>query len=68
VCFAAGCGQEIEITAVGIRHDERDTVFPQKLALTSPTSGGCSVCIVRLRTQVMELRFLAFSFDILPLN
>jgi hypothetical protein len=28
----------------------RDTLYPQKLALTSPTSGGCSVGIVRLRT------------------
>jgi hypothetical protein len=28
----------------------RDTLYPQKLALTSPTSGGRSVGIVRLRT------------------
>jgi hypothetical protein len=32
----------------------RDTLYPQKLALTSPTSGGRSVCIVRLRTKTME--------------
>jgi hypothetical protein len=29
----------------------RDTLYPQKLALTSPTSGGRSVGIVRLRTE-----------------
>jgi hypothetical protein len=29
----------------------RDTVYLQKLALTSPTSGGPSVGIVRLRTK-----------------
>jgi hypothetical protein len=28
----------------------RDTLYPLKLALTSPTSGGCMVGIVRLRT------------------
>jgi hypothetical protein len=29
----------------------RDTLYPQKLALTSPTSGGPSVGIVRLQTK-----------------
>jgi hypothetical protein len=29
----------------------RDRLYPQKLALTSPTSGGRSVGIVRLRTK-----------------
>jgi hypothetical protein len=33
----------------------RDTLYPQKLALTSPTSGGRSVGIVRFRTKAMEL-------------
>jgi hypothetical protein len=32
----------------------RDTFYPQKLVLTSPTSGGRSVGIVRSRTQVTE--------------
>jgi hypothetical protein len=32
----------------------RGTLYPQKLAITSPTSGGSSVGIVRLRTQTME--------------
>jgi len=29
-------------------------LYPQKLALTSPTGGGCSVGIVRSRTKVTE--------------
>jgi hypothetical protein len=29
----------------------RDTLYPQKLVLSSPTSGGRSVGIVRLRTK-----------------
>jgi hypothetical protein len=32
----------------------RGTLYPQKLAITSPTRGGRSVCIVRSRTQIME--------------
>jgi hypothetical protein len=32
----------------------RGTLYPQTLALTSPTGGGRSVCIVRLRTQATE--------------
>jgi hypothetical protein len=32
----------------------RDTLYPQKLALTSPTSGGRSVGIVLLRTKDTE--------------
>jgi hypothetical protein len=50
----------IENTAVGIRH--ADHVAPsirKKLAITSPTSGGRFVAIVRSRTQTME-----FSLDV----
>jgi hypothetical protein len=36
----------------------RDTLYPQKLALTSPTSGGSSVGIVRLRTKATEFFFI----------
>jgi hypothetical protein len=32
----------------------RDTNYPQKLVLTSPTSGGCSFGIVRSRTKATE--------------
>jgi hypothetical protein len=35
----------------------RCTLYPQKLALTSPTSGGPSVGIVRSRSQTMEFSF-----------
>jgi hypothetical protein len=31
-----------------------DTLYPQKLALTSPTWGGCSVGLVRLRTKTTQ--------------
>jgi hypothetical protein len=36
----------------------RDTLYPQKLALTSPTSGGRSVVIVRSRTKATEFRLV----------
>jgi hypothetical protein len=35
----------------------RGTLYPQKLAITSLTSGGRSVNIVRSRTQTMEFSF-----------
>jgi hypothetical protein len=35
----------------------RDTLYPQKLALTSPTSGGRSVGIVHLRAKATEFSF-----------
>jgi hypothetical protein len=35
----------------------RGTLYPQKLAITSPTSGGRSVGIVRSRTQTIEFFF-----------
>jgi hypothetical protein len=35
----------------------RDTLYPLKLAITSPTSGGRSVGIVRLRTKATEVDF-----------
>jgi len=43
-------------TAVGNRCADHVTpLYPQKLALTSPTGGGHSVGIVRLRTKATEL-------------
>jgi hypothetical protein len=36
----------------------RGTLYPQNLALTSPTSGGRSVGVVRSRTQATEFSFL----------
>jgi hypothetical protein len=35
----------------------RNTLYPQRLALTSPTSGGRSVGIVRLRAKATEFSF-----------
>jgi hypothetical protein len=35
-------------------HWPRDTLYPQKLALTSPTCGGRLVGIIRLRTKTTE--------------
>jgi hypothetical protein len=47
---------KIEIMAVGIRRaDHAKPLDPLKLALTSSTSGGRSVGIVRSRTQSTEL-------------
>jgi hypothetical protein len=49
--------------AVGIRHAEYATrLYQQKLALTSPTSGGRSVGVVRSRTKATEF----IKFILLP--
>jgi hypothetical protein len=46
------------LTAVGIHCADHETpIYPERLALTSPTSGGRSVGIVRLRTTVTEFSF-----------
>jgi restriction endonuclease S subunit len=50
-----------ENTAIGIRHAV-GTLYPQKLVITSPTSGSRSVGIVRSRTQTMEFSFSLFFF------
>jgi hypothetical protein len=47
-------GLEIREYGLGIRHADHVALYPQKLALTWPTSGGRSVGIVRSRTQVTE--------------
>ena len=45
------------LTAVGTRCADHVTpLYPQKLALTSPTCGGRSVGIVRVRTKATEFR------------
>jgi hypothetical protein len=41
----------------------RDTLYPLKLALTSPTNGGRSVGIVRLRTKTTEFVYECASFS-----
>jgi hypothetical protein len=55
-----------KLMAVGIRCAEpRDILYPLNLALTSPTSGGSSVGIVRLRTKATE--FVLFFLVVLIL-
>jgi hypothetical protein len=50
--------KKTENTVEGIRHaDHVAPLYHQKLAITSPTSGGRSVGIVRSRTQTMEFVF-----------
>jgi hypothetical protein len=51
----SGSGKKTELTTVGIRCADHATPSIRKnLALTSPTSGGLSVGIVRLRTKATE--------------
>jgi hypothetical protein len=50
------CSSEVHFGSVLMKYSRwpRGTLHPQKLAITSPTSGGRSVGIVRSRTQTME--------------
>jgi hypothetical protein len=58
---SSGPGLEIENTAVGIRRADYVTpLYLQKLALTSPTSGCRSICIVSSRTQATGFVFVLF--------
>jgi hypothetical protein len=62
-------GSGLEIREYGRRDPSRwrrGTIYPQKLALISPTSGGRSVGLVRSWTKATE--FLLFSFCKNPLN
>jgi len=42
--------------------DHVTPLYPQKLALTSPTGGGRSVGIVRVRTKATEFFFIVLQF------
>jgi hypothetical protein len=56
-------GSGLEIREYGRRDPSRwprGSLYLQKLALTSPTSGGRSVGIVRSRTQVMEFSLVFY--------
>jgi hypothetical protein len=58
--FFEGFSRKPRLRPYGIRSADHATpLYSQKLALTSPTSGGRSVGIVRSRTQTMELFFLS---------
>jgi hypothetical protein len=51
-----------ETTAIGIRHADHGAHFyPQKLALTSRTSGGRSVGIVKLFSSELEVYYMYIS-------
>ena len=53
-------GTHLLLTAVGIRCANHVTpLYPQKLALTSPTGGGRSVGIVRSRTKATEFKLIS---------
>jgi hypothetical protein len=69
---SSGSGQENRINdRVDPLRWPRDTLYPQKLALTSPTSGGRSrsVGIVRLRTKGHGVSFsLVFRLKLLHLK
>ena len=61
---SSGSGPENRLTAVEIRcADHVTSLYPQKMALTSPTGGGRSVGIVRSRTKATEFT-LVFSSSI----
>jgi hypothetical protein len=45
----------------------RDTIYPQKLALTSPICGGRSIDKVRLWTKVTEFVFV-WLFIVITIN
>ena len=50
------------LTAVGTRCADHVTpLYPQKLVLTSPTGGGRSVGIVRVRTKATEFSLLYYN-------
>jgi hypothetical protein len=54
--------RSLEIRHYGCRDPSRwprGTLYPQKSALTPPTSSGCSVGIVRSRTQATEFIIVA---------
>jgi hypothetical protein len=56
--FSATPAKKTEITALGIRHANHVTpLYPQKLALASPTSGGRTVGVVCSRTDATEFVF-----------
>jgi hypothetical protein len=58
-----GCGLESRDYGLGIhRSDHTTPIYPQKLALTSSTSGGRSVGIARSRTKATDLLLLLLFY------
>ena len=55
------------LTAVGTRCADHVTpLYPQKLAVTSPTGGGRSVGIVRVRTKATEFSLMRYTNTVTP--
>jgi hypothetical protein len=52
---SSGSGLENREYGLGIRRADHVTLYPQILALTSPTCGGRSIGIVRFRTKATEI-------------
>jgi hypothetical protein len=53
-----------ENTVAGIHHtDHVAPSFPKKLAITSPTSGGRSVGIIRSRTEATEFSLVLERYE-----
>jgi hypothetical protein len=63
---SGSCVETIEYGREDPLRRPRDTLYPQKLSLTSPTSGGRSVGTVRLRTQATELIIHTFWHSFQP--
>ena len=52
---------------MGNRYADHVTpLYPQKLALTSPTGGSRSVGMVRSRTEATEFSFSLIEYTVLP--
>jgi hypothetical protein len=61
-------GSGLEIREYGSRDPSlrpRDNLYPQELALTSPTSGGRSVGIVRSRNKTTELLVIISTKEVM---
>jgi hypothetical protein len=61
-------GRQSSGSGIENRADHANIFHPQKLTLTSPTSGGCSVGIVRSRTKATEFVSVPLFNNMLNLN
>jgi hypothetical protein len=67
-CSGSG-SRKSRLIAVGMRCIDHATLSnSQKLALTSLTSGGRSISIVRLRTEATEFSFLVSRYNMREIN
>jgi hypothetical protein len=64
-CGGSGL-ESLEYGRMDQSRSPRDTLYPQNLALTSLTSGGRSVSIVRSRTQATEFSLQRTTHTNLP--